>query len=161
MCKKVKCSFRKEGVSTSIYRKILIPTDGSEYTEAAIMHGLGLAKMADAEVTALFVVDETAIMYFPMGPSLPDIYPMLEEEGKKAVGHVLEEGKKMGVKVTTRIERGSPSMVITKDSAMYDLIVMGTLGRSGVSKMLLGSVAERVVRLSQCPVLVVRNPKFH
>lgn len=145
----------------SLYNKILIPTDGSEYTQAAIGHGLNLAKLAGAEVTALFVVDETAIMYFPMGPTLPDIYPMLEEEAKKAVGHVLEEGRKLGVKVTTRIERGSPSMVIAKDSAGYDLIVMGTLGRSGVAKMLLGSVAERVVRLSECPVLVVRNPKFH
>jgi len=144
-----------------MYRKILIPTDGSEYTEAAIAHGLNLAKMADAEVSALFVVDETAIMYFPMGPSLPDIYPMLEDEGKKAVADVLEQGKKLGVKVTTRIERGSPAMVIAKDSADYDLVVMGTLGRSGVSKMLLGSVAERVVRLAQCPVLIVRNPRFH
>lgn len=145
----------------SMYRKILVPTDGSEYTQAAIAHGLGLAKMADAEVTALFVVDETAIMYFPMGPSLPDIYPLLEDEAKKAVSQVQEEGRKMGVKVSTRIERGSPAAVIAKDSAEYDLVVMGTLGRSGVSKMLLGSVAERVVRLSQCPVLVVRNPKFH
>jgi nucleotide-binding universal stress UspA family protein len=60
------------------------------------------------------------------------------------------------VKVTPRIEEGSPSRKIVELSSEHDLIVMGTLGRTGFSKLLLGSVAERVVRFAKCPVLVVR-----
>ncbi|HEY3421425.1 MAG TPA: universal stress protein [Methanomassiliicoccales archaeon] len=144
-----------------MYHNILIPTDGSEYNHAAISHGLALAKMADAEVTAIFVVDESAIMSSSNGAYLANVYPILEEEGKKAVEEVREQGQKMGVKVTTRIDRGSPAKVIIDESVGFDLVVMGSMGRSGVSKLMLGSVAEKLVRLSQCPVLVVKNPKFH
>jgi nucleotide-binding universal stress UspA family protein len=148
-----------------MYHRILIPTDGSEYTKAATMHGLALAKLTGAEVTALFVMDDEIYMNKSWGPmlptTLPDLTPALEEEGKKAVGMVQIEGEKMGVKVVTWIERGSPAKIITGDSKKFDLIVMGTLGRSGVAKLLLGSVAEKVVRSAECPVLVVRNPRMH
>jgi nucleotide-binding universal stress UspA family protein len=141
----------------SIYKQILIPTDGSEYTKAAALHGLTLAKLTGAEVTALFVIDVSTISSFPLGPAIPDLTPVLEGEGKKAVEFVRVEGEKMGVKVTAKIELGSPASTIIKDSAKFDLVVMGTLGRSGVSKLLLGSVAEKVIRFAECPVLVVRN----
>ena len=67
-----------------------------------------------------------------------------------------KEAEALGVKLTTRIEEGSPSRKIVDLSAEHDLVVMGTLGRTGFSKVLLGSVAERVVRFAKCPVLVVR-----
>lgn len=143
----------------SIYQHILIPTDGSEYTKAAASHGLALAKLTGADVTALFVIDVSTIMTFPLGPALPDLTPVLEDEGKKAVEFVRAEGERMGVKVIAKIELGSPASTIIKDSEKFDLVVMGTLGRSGVSKLLLGSVAEKVIRFAQCPVLVVRDPK--
>jgi nucleotide-binding universal stress UspA family protein len=144
----------------SMYHKILIPTDGSEYTKAAAMHGLALAKLTGAEVTALFVIDVSTIMNFPLGPAIPDLTPVLEEEGKKAVAFVREEGERMGVKVTAKIELGSPASTIIKNSGLFDLVVMGTLGRSGVSKLLLGSVAEKVIRFAECPVLVVRDSEM-
>ena len=58
--------------------------------------------------------------------------------------------------VAISVKEGAPVKVILDESANYDIIVMGTLGRTGMSKLLMGSVAERVVRASQCPVLVVR-----
>ena len=136
-----------------LYQHIMIPTDGSEYTKAAAMHGLALAKVADADVTALFVIDDD--VYFNktwnlvMPTAIPDLTKVLEDEGKKAVAFVQTEGQKMGVKVISKIEWGSPATKIVHDSKDFDLIVMGTLGRSGVSKFLLGSVAEKVVRLSR------------
>ncbi|MFA5312632.1 MAG: universal stress protein [Methanomassiliicoccales archaeon] len=145
----------------SLYDRILIPTDGSEYTKAATMQGLEIAKLTGAEVTALFVVDDVTYINYPFGPMVPDLTTMLEEEGKKAVSSVRAECEKMGIKMKTLMKRGSPGNVIIEESKFFDLIVMGTLGRSGVSKLLLGSVAEKVIRFAQCPVLVVRNPEMH
>jgi nucleotide-binding universal stress UspA family protein len=138
------------------FKKILIPTDGSENTKAAIAKGLELAKTMDAEVTALYVVDQTSFINFPMDSTIVSVYSMLEKEGKEAVDFVKREGEKMGVKVTIKLQEGSPSRKIVDESKFHDLVVMGTLGRSGISKLLLGSVAERVVRFAECPVLVVR-----
>lgn len=144
-----------------LYQRILIPTDGSEYTKAATSHGLALAKLAGAEVTAMFVIDNDVYMSKSWGTimptTVPDLTNVLQEEGKKAVEAVQSEGEKMGVKVLTRIDWGSPATKIVQESSKFDLIVMGSLGRSGVSKLLMGSVAEKVVRSSECPVLVVKS----
>ena len=141
------------------YQKILIPTDGSEYTKAAIATGLNMAKLIGAEVTAMYVVDQTSFINFPMDSAIVSIYSLLEEEGKEAVEYVVNEGKKLGVKVVSRVEEGSPVKRIVEASKEHDIIVMGTLGRTGMSKLLLGSVAERVVRHAICPVMVVRAPE--
>jgi len=141
-----------------LFKKILIPTDGSEYTKAAVRKGLEMAKAAGAEVTALYVVDQTSFINFPMDSTIVSVYTLLEKEGEEAMEYVKKEAEALGVKVTTRIEEGSPSRKIVDLSAEHDLVVMGTLGRTGFSKLLLGSVAERVVRFAKCPVLVVRSP---
>ena len=60
------------------------------------------------------------------------------------------------MEVELSIKEGTPVKVILEESPNYDIIVMGTLGRTGMSKLLMGSVAERVVRASMCPVMVVR-----
>ncbi len=138
------------------FNKILIPTDGSEYTKEAIKKGLELAKVLDAEVTALYVVDQTSFINFPMDSTIVSVYSLLEKEGKDAVDYVTAEGAKLGIHVNVKIEEGSPPRKIIEASKQHDLVVMGTLGRTGVSKLLLGSVAEKVVRFAECPVLVVR-----
>ena len=140
----------------SSFKKILIPTDGSEYTKEAIRKGLELAKMMEAEVTALYIVDQTSFVNFPMDSSIVSVYSLLEKEGKEAVEYIKQEGSKLGIKVTTQIEEGSPSRKIIEVSRFHDLIVMGTLGRTGFSHLLLGSTAEKVVRFADCPVLVIR-----
>ncbi|MBN1110322.1 MAG: universal stress protein [Methanomassiliicoccales archaeon] len=141
-----------------LFKKILIPTDGSEYTKAAVTKGLEMAKVMGAEVTALYVVDQTSFINFPMDSTIVSVYTLLEKEGEEAMEYVKKEAEAMGVKVTSRIEEGSPSRKIVDLSEEHDLVVMGTLGRTGFSKLLLGSVAERVVRFAKCPVLVVRSP---
>ncbi len=141
-----------------LFKKILIPTDGSEYTKAAVRKGLEMAKATGGEVTALYVVDQTSFINFPMDSIIVSVYTLLEKEGEEAMEFVKKEAEALGVKVTARIEEGSPSRKIVDLSAEHDLVVMGTLGRTGFSKLLLGSVAERVVRFAKCPVLVVRSP---
>jgi len=139
-----------------LFKKILIPTDGSEYTKAAVRMGLEIAKASEAEVTALYVVDQTSFINFPTDSTIISVYTLLEKEGEEALEYVKQEAERLGVKVTPRIEEGSPSRKIVELSSEHDLVVMGTLGRTGFSKLLLGSVAERVVRFAKCPVLVVR-----
>ncbi|HEY3419945.1 MAG TPA: universal stress protein [Methanomassiliicoccales archaeon] len=139
-----------------MFKHILVPTDGSEYTRAAISKGLELAKLMGADVTALYVVDQTSFINFPMDSTVVSVYSLLEKEGKDAVDYVKSEGEKLGVKVTVSIVEGAPARKIVEASSDHDLVVMGTLGRTGFSKLLLGSVAERVIRFAKCPVLVVK-----
>ena len=140
-------------------KKILIATDGSDYTKEAVSRGLSLAKVFGAEVTALYVVDQTSFVSFPMDSSIVSVYSLLENEGKKAVEDVVKEGEELGVKVTPLVVEGSPTKKIVETAADYDLVVLGTLGRSALSKLFMGSVAERVTRYAPCPVLVVRSRK--
>lgn len=146
-----------ERSSMNRFNKILIPTDGSENTKSAIAQGLELAKAMGSEVTALYVVDQASFVNFPMDATVVSIYSLLEKEGKEAVDYVIREGEKAGVKVEGKVVEGNPAKKIVDEAENYDLVVMGTLGRTGISKLLLGSVAERVVRLAPCPVLVVRT----
>ena len=139
-----------------VFKNILVPTDGSEYTKAAVRKAMELAKLAGGKVTALYVLDQTILTNMPMDTAVMNVYNTLEKEGKEAVDFVKELGEQEGGETTVSIKEGTPVKVILEESSKYDIIVMGTLGRTGMSKLLMGSVAERVVRASQCPVLVVR-----
>ena len=138
------------------FNKILVPTDGSEYTKAAVRKAMELAKLSGGKITALYVLDQTILTNMPMDTAVMNVYNTLEKEGKEAVDFVRDLGAQESVEVEVVIKEGTPVKVILDESANYDIIVMGTLGRTGMSKLLMGSVAERVVRASQCPVLVVR-----
>ena len=140
-------------------KRILIATDGSEYTKEAVSTGLRLAKILGAEVTALYVIDQTSFVSFPIDSSIVSVYSLLENEGKRAVDEVKKEGEQQGIKVTPVVVEGSPTRKIVEMAADFDLVVIGTLGRSAISKLFMGSVAERVTRYAPCPVLVVRNRK--
>jgi len=140
-------------------KKVLIATDGSDYTKQAVSQGLYLAKVLDAEVTALYVIHQTSFVSFPMDSSIVSVYSLLENEGKRAVDEVRKQGEETGVKVSTVVVEGSPTRKIIEVAEDFDLIVMGTLGRSAISKLFMGSVAERVTRYAPCPVLVVRAKK--
>ena len=141
------------------FGKILVPTDGSEYTKPAIKQAVELAKLTGGEITALYVLDQTVLTNMPMDTAVMNVYKTLEKEGQEAVDFVLNEAKEAGVPVTVAVKEGTPVKVILEESPNYYVIVMGTLGRTGMSKLLMGSVAERVVRAASCPVMVVRAPE--
>ncbi len=141
------------------FSKILVPTDGSEYTKPAIRQAVELAKLVGAEITALYVLDQTVLTNMPMDTAVMNVYKTLEKEGQEAVDFVVNLAKEAGVKVEIAVKEGTPVKVILDESPNYDIIVMGTLGRTGMSKLLMGSVAERVVRAASCPVMVVRAPE--
>ncbi len=142
-----------------IFTNILVPTDGSEFTKGAIEKAIELASCTKSKVTALYVLDQTIFVNMPLDSAVANVYNLLEEEGNNAVHFVKEMGAKKDVDVEIKVVEGSPVKTILDMSADYDLIVMGTLGRTGMSKILMGSVAEKVVRSSACPVLVVKSNK--
>lgn len=139
-----------------IYRRILLPVDGSESAQKAMKTGLELAKMLGAEVTAISVVDMTSFSQTAQGYMLPDLYVYADKAAEASVKEVIQAGESMGVNVKGIVSRGSPAEDIIDRSGEHDLIIMGTHGRSGVSHALIGSVAERVVRFASCPVMVVK-----
>jgi len=140
------------------YDKIMIATDGSRQVEKAIEAAIQLAKFTGARLYAVYVIASTGYTprNFGWEESLREI---LEAEAKKAVAFVEEAGKGSGVNVEPVILEGHPANRIMEfaEQEDMDLIVMGTLGRTGFDRFLLGSVAENVVRHSKTPVMVVKG----
>jgi len=139
------------------FQNILIPTDGSEFMDNTIENGLRIAKLSGGRITALYVLDQSVYSNMPMDSAVVNIYETLEKEGEEAIEHIRKMGEKEGVEVIGKMIEGMPPKVIVHLSEEYDLIVMGTAGKKGMTKLLLGSVAEKVVEMSKCPVMIVSS----
>ncbi|WP_435114873.1 universal stress protein [Halolamina sp. C58] len=136
-----------------MYRRILIPTDGSDPSYLAAEEALDLAELFDATVDALFVVEQS-------GPSGHWDFEVEKQEavGEAALDKVAELAEERGVPVERHLRRGRPAEEIVDAAVDYgaELIVMGTQGRTGFSRIATaGSTTERVVRLTEIPTLVV------
>jgi len=140
------------------FEKILVPTDGSEFTKAAASKAMDLAEMTNGTITVLYVIDQTLFMNVP-DSTISTVYAALKKEGQDAVSTIAKMCKERNIKVNTDVADGQPVKIILETAKNHDLVVMGTLGRTGMSKLLMGSVAERVVRQSTGPVMVVRSPE--
>jgi nucleotide-binding universal stress UspA family protein len=148
-------------MTSEFYRNIVIATDGSENTQKAISYGIEIAKLSGAIVHALYVVDTSSFSSIPMSSDggWEAMFEILRKEGERAVSAVKYQGEAAGVEVREVVWEGNPSNVILEfaEDNDVDLIVMGTLGKTGLDRFLLGSVAEKVVRGSTVPVMVVRS----
>jgi nucleotide-binding universal stress UspA family protein len=140
------------------YDKIMIATDGSKQVEKAVKAAVELARLTGARLYAVYVIASTGYTprNFGWEESLREI---LEAEAKRAVTFVEEAGKASGIEVESVILDGHPADRIMgfAEQEDMDLIVMGTLGRTGLDRFLLGSVAEKIVRHSKTPVMVVKG----
>ncbi|SFR44034.1 universal stress protein [Halogeometricum limi] len=141
-----------------MYDRILVPTDGSDCAAVAIEHALELARRYEAEVHVLFVVDVRMGGQGNWAVDADNVFEAIREHGESVVEGVAEKVREADVPVTTTVVTGTPATEICDyaDEERCDLVVMGTHGRSGLSRYLLGSVAERVVRQSDAPVMTVR-----
>ena len=137
-----------------MYDDILLPVDGSTTGEHALPHTFGLAEQYDSTVHVLFVVDDTRDSVSVMGGP---VLETLEQEGQRLVDEMVARVEERGIDVTGEVVRGSPHEAIVEyaDEHGIDVIVMATHGRTGVERVLLGSVTERVVRTAPTPVLTV------
>jgi len=142
-----------------MYSKILLPTDGSKHANKAAEHAIWIARKSEAEIIALTVMETSSLVGLPTDDLIVRLKEMLEEEASRSLEAVkkLVEKSGAGVKITLRTDEGSPADAIlrTIEKEEVDLVVMGTSGKHGLDRFLLGSVAEKVVRSAGCPVLVV------
>lgn len=148
-----------------MYKRILLPTDGSENAKRAAEHAIKLGSKSGAEVLVLNVVETPRLMGI-RSTDKNELRNKLEQEGQKAfddISNMLMEIKNGGkcqkdIKLNLKFKEGSPADTILKtiDEENIDLVVMGTSGKHGINRFLLGSVAENTMRSAPCPVLVVR-----
>ncbi len=148
-------------------QKILIATDGSKHSERASEAGIEMARLFQGSITALNVIDPSKV-YGPMGDIMlssklandliEGVRSSLRSQGEAATQRVVERATLAGVLARSLVIEGNPAeeiMKLAREESM-DLIVLGSIGVTGLEKFLLGSVAEKVVRNSKVPVLVVR-----
>ena len=140
-------------------KKILVATDGSKFTKEAVKKAISLAKMLDAELIGLYVVDISPIVPMTLDESSFPMVGYLRDEGDGILKELGKKAEAAGVRVKLLKKEGIPADEIIESARKedVDLIVVGTLGRSALEKLLLGSVAEKVIRHAPCPVLVVRE----
>ncbi len=143
-----------------MYKRILIPTDGSHRSEEAIEKGILLAKTVGAKVTVLHVVPKTPIYaeYDYTGATYKNFLNELEKFGMVMLMMVDEKYDDSGVEVETKLRKGNPSHEICKEAkeGVYDLIVMANRGLGEIKGYLMGSVSSKVVKYSDCSVLIVK-----
>jgi nucleotide-binding universal stress UspA family protein len=143
-------------------KRMLIPTDFSAASSLALQYGLDMAFRYGASIHLMHVIEDPAFStvypdaYFA---ELPDLMKRLTEDSEKQLADAVAKCAAANVPATSQVVVGRPARAIAKEALDRgtDLIVMGTHGRSGFAHLVLGSVAERVIRTSPCPVLTVRD----
>jgi len=145
--------------------RVLFPTDFSELSLQALKYARSFAETFKAELHVVHVVDEASLYWtavapnsVPVGPSIEELAEVSEREMEKFIQTNLGDLK---APMVTSVMSGRPFMEIIRYSRekAIDLIVVGTHGRSGLHHVLLGSVAEKIVRKAPCPVLTIRHPE--
>lgn len=137
-----------------MFERILIPVDGSEPAHDAAQLGIDLAVEHDATVHGLYVVEPVTVAEGGAG----QVIEAMQETGKEIVSDLAEQAEEKGLSVETDVKTGVAHREILDyaEANDIDLMVVGTHGRTGIGRYLLGSVTEKIVRLSDVPVLTVR-----
>jgi nucleotide-binding universal stress UspA family protein len=140
-----------------MFERVMIATDGSKTSEKAAKIGIDLAKLSGGKVTAVYVADTGRLSHLPDDMILVGIRELLIKEGEEATGFIASLAEKEGVACERRVVEGVPSdeLMQSSNEINADILVMGSVGRSGLDRFLLGSVAEKVVQHSKAPVLTV------
>ena len=142
-----------------MYRKILVPLDGSKVAEGVLPHAKALAYSQGAELILLTVGANPSLDFAFSDPGIAQqAIQEQEERSKKYVSEIENQLKEAGFKTSTLLRIGSVAETILEvaEEVQADIIAMSTHGRTGAARWLLGSIAERVVRNSKIPVLMIR-----
>jgi nucleotide-binding universal stress UspA family protein len=143
-------------------RSILVPTDFSETSDKALDFAIELAQKFDASVVVMHAY-EIPVIGFPDGSlvATADVASRIQEAGKKGLEQSLSTRSGRGVKVTSVLREGRADEEIRSlaEELKVDMIVIGTHGRKGIARALLGSTAENVVRTVTIPILTIHGPR--
>jgi nucleotide-binding universal stress UspA family protein len=147
-----------------MYQRILVPVDGSPTSERGLDEALQLARLTGGSIRLLHVVDELSVaMGSTAGfmPAAPDTFTLLRDGGSQILASAQARAEAAGVAVDTVLDEslgGRISDLVVAQAQRWpaDLIVIGTHGRRGVGRLLMGSDAEQILRQAPVPVLLVR-----
>ena len=145
-------------------KTVLVATDFSEPSEVAVRYGRALADAFHASLHILHVVPDSMALPWATradGLAMADVQRQWEREANQRLQRMLPKQEREALHATLVTRAGDPVRQITSYAVetSADLVVLGTHGRGPVAHMLMGSVAERVVRTAPCPVLTVRHPQ--
>lgn len=147
-----------------MYQRIMVPVDGSDTANKALVAALQLARDAGGRVRLVHVLEEMAYLsgYEPYGGYSADLLQVMREGAAKVLDDALAIAQAAGVEADSVLfdQLGQRLAEVVAEAAREwkaDLVVVGTHGRRGVGRMLLGSGAEQILRLAPVPVLVVRS----
>jgi nucleotide-binding universal stress UspA family protein len=145
-------------------RRILLPTDFSDFSAAARKYACAFADQFQAELHVLHVIQDLAPLAPEPGVVIPpqhDFLKELEQNAHAMLERVLDPEWAAGKTVVRAVRQGPPHLEIVRyaKESVTDLIVIGTHGRTGLAHVFMGSVVEKVLRKSPCPVLTVRHPE--
>ncbi len=149
-----------------MYQRIIVPVDGSETSNHALATAIGLAKESKGRLLVVHVVEELAYLtgYDQFGGYGGDLIKIMRETGIGILAKAVESARAEGVEVEQmlydQLGERLPEVVAQEAKRWNaDLIVVGTHGRRGVGRILLGSGAEHIVRMAPVPVLVIRSAR--
>lgn len=145
-----------------MFKHILVPLDGSSHSEVAISKAIAMAKAFNSTVTLLSVIDIYAIagLGVDVAAGQTDYLSAATAEAKQAVDSALQLFEAEGVAATPSIMEGQAvykSILAAAEACSADLIVMGSHGRKGLEKLVLGSVAGQVLSHTHLPVMIIRQ----
>ena len=141
-------------------RQILIATDSSETAKEAADFGIEMVGCSGAKVYAVYVIETTPYRSVPLDQIWSNnVLEEFEKEGNEATSYVEKIAKDAGMEVESRVLKGDPAekIVTFAEDNNIDMIIMGSLGKGGYERLVMGSVSEKVMRHAKIPVLVVRN----
>ena len=141
---------------TKDFQRIVLPVDGSDGSARAVKKALSLARETGVDVTALHVMDIPYLASTDLNYTYPDLLEIIRKRGDEVLEEVKKQGSKLGVHVKTKLVDGIPDDQIIKEAKKDDLIIMGCKGRTALSRILVGSVCEKVLHHSKSPVMVIR-----
>ena len=139
-------------------KKILVPVDFSDFSRAALEAAAGIAEVRGAEITVLHVmIEPQASVPYEVYIDWQKVKVEIKVDAEKMLAGMVAPGGSAG-KAKKRLEWGEPASTIVRvaKEGNFDLVVMATHGRTGLTRLFLGSVAEQVIRHAPCPVLSFR-----
>jgi nucleotide-binding universal stress UspA family protein len=144
-----------------LFRRILVPVDGSELSLQAVRMALQVVALCPAcEMGVLYVIDRLVLAELVRFSKRSEkaVEAELDEQGRRYLELARQQAERQGVSVDCQIRRGDPfeEIITAASDAHADLIIMGHTGRRGTTRVLMGSVTERVLDYAPCPVLVVK-----
>ena len=142
----------------NLINKILVPTDGSEPSQRAAEFAIRLGKKFGAEIMTVYVIDRLIVEQVSKVHERRELEEEIKKKAERSLNYVVKSAEIEGLKATSVLLEGQPyDQIVRQAEALHvDIIVMGTTGRRGMERILIGSVAERVIEFAPCAVLVVK-----